>query len=140
MKPLLLAAALALPASAFACPGKGTTANDSTEAAADADATRCAKKAELVGTACSYSTGMMAQRVQADGEEVSLTSKLEMADGTLPSKVAAPFMAKGGYHVIANEVIELVPDPTKAHAYTGKTLEVDGVKYLLVTGFEPPNS
>jgi hypothetical protein len=142
MKPLLLVAALALPATAFACPGKeGTTANaaDSTETHADADATRCAKKAELVGTACSYSTGMMAQRVHADGKDLALTAKLEKAGDTLPSKVAAPYTANGEYHVIANEVIDGL-DPAKSLNLQGKALEVDGVKYFLVTGFEPANS
>ena len=142
MKPLLLVAALALPASALACPGKeGSTANaaDSAESPHHADATRCAKRAELVGTACSYSTGMMAQRVQADGEELTLTAKLEKASEVLPSKVAAPYTANGEYHVIANEVIEDL-DPAKSVSLHGKALEVDGVKYFLVTGYEPAQS
>jgi hypothetical protein len=143
MKSLLLVAALAVPAAtAFACPGKATAANadDSTEDAthADADATRCAKNADLVGTNCSYSTGMMAQRVNADGQDVSLTAKLERTTENLPSKVAAPYTASD-YHVIANEIVDGL-DPAKKLNLTGKTLEVDGVKYFLVTGFEPVNS
>lgn len=143
MKPLLLAAALALPITALACPGKEGVAADTSEDAdrvpVDADATRCAKRAELVGTACSYSTGMMAQRVHADGEDVTVTAKLVKATEKLPSKVAAPFIANDEYHVIANEVLDGV-DPSKTHALTGKALEVDGITYLLVTGFQPKAS
>lgn len=137
----VLAAALAMPAIALACPGKGTTADasDSTETTAAADATKCAKSADLVGTNCSYSTGMMAQRVNADGKDLSITATLERAEGNLPSKVAAPFRANGEYHVIANEVIDEV-DTAKKLNLSGKALEVDGVKYFLITRFEPATS
>jgi hypothetical protein len=142
MKSLLLAAALATPSVALACPGKGTTAaaadSDATATAA-VDATKCAKKAELVGSNCSYSTGMMAQRVHADGQDVTVTAQLQKATTKLESQVAAPFTANGEFHVIANEVVDGL-DPAKKLTLTGKTLEVDGVKYLLVTSFNASNT
>jgi len=141
MKSALLTAALLFPAAAFACPGKGdTAAADSSEAKmADADATKCAKKAEYVGSACSYSTGMMAQRVHADGENLRFTAQLERNGEKLASQVAAPFTANGEYYVIANEVVDQL-DPSEEMAFEGKALEVDGVKYFLVTRFERANS
>ena len=131
--------AIALPGAAFACSGHtdmASTAEAKAAAVAEADATRCAKKASLVGENCSYSTGMMAQRVHAEGKETSLTSvRLEKQDKMLESHVAAPYQVADMY-VIANEVVEQIPDPSASMALSGKVLEVDGVKYLLVTSYK----
>ena len=138
MTSIFLFAAMLLPTSASACPGKDSPAEVSErdeQAPIEAEPTRAAKRAELVGTSCSYSTGMMAQRVHADGEDLELTVKLERTEETLPSKVAAPFTADGEYHVIANELLDTL-NPEQTYAFTAKTLEVDGVKYLLVTGYQ----
>jgi hypothetical protein len=143
MKSLLIAAALTFPTAALACGGAKTA--DTTEktevqlAAVSADATKCAQKAALVGDNCAYSTGMMAQRVHADGKDMSLTAKLAKQDQMLDSHVAAPFTVGEGMYVIANEVIEQA-DSDKQLALTGKALEVDGIKYFLVTGFQPASS
>jgi hypothetical protein len=143
MKSLLIAAALTFPTAALACGGAKTA--DTTEkadvelAAVSADATKCAKKAALVGDNCAYSTGMMAQRVHAEGKDVSLTATLAKQEKMLDSHVAAPFMVGDDLYVIANEVIDEV-DASKDLALTGKTLEVDGVKYLLVTGYRPAST
>ena len=60
---------LAAPSIALACPGKGDTTTASAHVdAASPDAASCAKKAALVGSACSYSTGMMASRVLEQGK------------------------------------------------------------------------
>lgn len=141
MMTALLTAFLAAPSVALACPGKGDMAADTTEEAAHAelDATKCAKKADYVGSACSYSTGMMAQRVAADGEPVAFTARLERNEKRLESQVAAPFTANGEYYVIANEYLDQL-DPSEANAFEGKALEVDGVKYFLVTGYAPSHS
>jgi hypothetical protein len=131
---------LLFPAAALACPGKTDLAQaDQAKvqlASTQVDATRCAKKASLVGENCSYSTGMMAQRVHAEGKDTSLTSvRLAKQDDMLSSHVAAPYQV-GDMYVIANEVVEQISDPSASLALSGKVLEVDGVKYLLVTSFK----
>ena len=100
---LLTAFALLTPATALACPGEAKA--DATAMAATDDPTHCAKKAELLGTSCSYSTNMMAQRVHADGAETSLTAQFTRTAELLASQVAAPWVV-GDYRVIANTVME----------------------------------
>jgi hypothetical protein len=136
----LFALALTVPSAAFACPGAEMTADagHSTTATAAVDPTHCAKNAALVGSSCAWSTGMMAQRVQAEGKDLSLTAKLAPQGQALASSVAAPYQA-GGYYVIANEVIEQA-DPSATLAMTGKVLEVDGIRYFLVTSFAKSNT
>ena len=123
---------------AQACPGKATTAQastDTTTKVATADASACAKKAELVGGSCSYSTGMMAQRVLDEGSEFSFIGTLNPSEKKLASNVAAPWEIAGDIRVIANQIAEQA-DPSKRLSLHGKTLEVDGVTYLVVTRFE----
>lgn len=145
LRTTILALALALPGVALACGGKSQTASADEAprielAAVDADATSCAKKAELVGSSCKYSTGMMAQRVHADGASTKLTASLEHNKAALDSNVAAPFKVNGDLYVIANEVIDGIDDPKAQLALEGKVLEVDGIKYFLVTGFQKATS
>ena len=136
--PVLLTVA-SFSTAAMACPGKTATA--STEAVgeqsvASLDAAACAKKASLVGSSCSYSTGMMASRVLEQGASFSYTGKLQSVDAKLESNVAAPFELGDATRVIANEVVESVDDVSVRLTWKGKLLEVDGVKYFVVTGFE----
>ena len=131
---MFFAIALLAP-NALACPGSETASNEAhatTASAAASDPTHCAKDGALIGGCCSYSTNLMAQRVHADGAEATVTASLEKMDDMLASKVAAPWKA-GEYRVIANSVMEAV-DTTGTLSLTGKALEVDGVKYFLVTG------
>jgi hypothetical protein len=126
-------------APAHACPGAEGTAMASAHGdAGHADPTHCAKNAELVGSCCSYSTNMMAQRVHADGAETTLTAFFTQTSEMLASKVAAPWSV-GDYRVIANSVMEGA-DTAGALVVKGKVLEVDGVKYLLVTTVEKSNT
>lgn len=150
----IIAALICVPASALACPGAASTAANTASAAepvaaaAHQDATdpgSCAKKAGLVGSNCSYSTGMMAQRVLEEGKPWSYTGSLTAAANTLKSKVAAPFTAgpDQSIQVVANEVVEEIV--TKGLAVSrvnldGKLLEVDGVQYFVVTGYRNPTS
>lgn len=136
---LLTIAASALGSTAMACPGKtatAATASASEESVASLDAAACAKKASLVGSSCSYSTGMMASRVLEQGASFSYTGKLQSVDQKLESNVAAPFALADDTRVIANEVVESIEDTTARLTWKGKLLEVDGVKYFVVTGFE----
>lgn len=130
---------VAAPAAALACPGEQMASSEETKPAlastnAAVDPTHCAKSAALVGSNCKWSTGSMAQRVQAEGKETAVTAKLQKQDKALASQVAVPFKV-GDMYVIANSVIEQV-DPSATLALSGKMLEVDGVKYFLVTGFQ----
>lgn len=144
MRTLLLASMLT-PAAALACPGKTADAghdhDDVAHAAAQSpsalDAAACAKKAELVGSACSYSTGMMASRVLEHGKVFTYTGTLRATGDRLESQVAAPYtIGPKNIHVIANEVVESVADPTARMTWTGKVLDVDGVEYFVLTGYE----
>lgn len=134
------------PGVAHACGGAPTqTAAADTEvtavAVAGVNPTHCAKKAELVGSNCSYSTGMMAQRVLEQGKPYTFTGSLAASEGELKSRVAAPFRIgpENELHVIANEVVEsLVATGAQEKRLTlsGRVLEVDGVQYFVATTFD----
>lgn len=147
LKSLVLASALALPGVALAC-GGATEAKASTEKAdathASADATACAKKASLVGANCSYTTGMMAQRVVAEGTPWSYTGTMASSDNALSSHVAAPYVVgPDAVNVVATEVLESMIDQdlvSKRVTLDGKKLEVDGVTYFVLTSYAVPAS
>ena len=130
--------ALSFAPDAFACPGSEKADGTAMASAQAGDPTHCAKNSELIGSCCSYSTNMMAQRVHADGAETTLTAFFTRTSEMLASKVAAPWTV-GDYRVIANAVMEQA-DTAGAIAVHGKVLEVDGVKYLLVTTVEKSNT
>lgn len=138
MRLVVLGLALALPSAALACPGRSATASAAeTEqpTVASVDAASCAKRAELVGSACSYTTGMMAQRILTDGADFSFTGTLAATSNDLESHVAAPYtLANGAVHVVANEVLDAVPAASRL-TLTGKKLDVNGVSYFVVTSF-----
>ncbi len=149
MKRALTVGILALaPSLAFACGGTKTAAADATEAHtahADIDPTHCAKKDGLVGANCSYSTGMMAQRVLEEGQPYTFTGSLAQAKNDLDSKVAAPFAIgpDAAINVVANAVLEDLIEHEQAKTrleMTGRLLEVDGVQYFVATAFEAINS
>jgi hypothetical protein len=147
-KLLVVSLAVLVPGIALACGGAKSDcghcahkASDTTAmAAVKADPAECAKKAELMGGSCSYTTGMMAQRVLADGKAWSYSGTLVAASEGLTSHVAAPYVVgPEKVRVVANEVLEGL---TSAQAQAGrvslegKLLEVDGVKYYVLTGYK----
>jgi len=142
--PAIVLVTLITPGLALACPGKTASADEDVHQAVEKgqshtslDAAACAKKAALVGGSCSYSTGMMASRVLEQGKNFTYTGTLVPTDEVLPSQVAAPFVA-GPQHVrvIANEVVESASDSESRMTWTGKLLEVEGVRYFVVTRYE----
>ena len=145
MTRILLLASLLTPSVALACGGKtkvadATTTEAAPAALADVDPTHCAKKAELLGSNCSYATGMMAQRVLEEGDSYTFTGTLAAANNTLDSKVAAPYAVgpDASIHILANEVIgSLVENggEDKRVELAGKLLEVDGVTYFVATTY-----
>lgn len=155
LKVAMIATGLLVTGTAFACPGKQartTTASAATHAevaeaaVAAVDPTACAKKADLVGANCSYTTGMMAQRVLAEGSHWSFTGRLVPSDNALSSHVAAPYLVgpeTSRVNVVGTEVLEsLTSNGLHEEPVTldGKRLEVDGVTYFVLTSYQSPNS
>jgi hypothetical protein len=104
-----------------------------------ATAAHCARSDKLVGSNCTYTTGLMARRVIEEGEDWSWEGALTDTDNNLSSSVAAPFAAGEGTHVIANELVESLSGAGLLRAnlsLTGKLLEVDGVRYVVVTAYK----
>ena len=150
---VLLATALALPSTAWACGGtKTASAADSDQAEktvesalADADPSHCAKKSALVGSSCSFATGMMAQRVLEEGEPYTYMGTLASSSNALDSRVAAPYTMGPDrrIHVIANEVLDALVDvgsEADRLELVGHLLEVDGQRYFVATTFQPLNT
>ena len=137
------AAVAFVPGVALACPGH-LDGKHAADADASANPAACAKKADLVGGACSYTTGMMAQRVLMEGTTWTYTGHLTKFDGTSPASVAAPFtVGPDAVYVIGNEVIEeLVASGAQSGrvALEGRRLDVDGVGYFVITSFAAGNS
>jgi len=161
LKTALVGLALAVPGLALACGGADSSdmaysmphptpavAQQATAvhaAVAGKDPSACAKKASLVGANCSYTTGMMAQRVLAEGTPWSYTGNIDRSENALGTHVAAPYVVGPNHKVnlVANEVLEALTDQgldARRVALDGKRLEVDGVTYFVLTGFTAPNS
>jgi hypothetical protein len=136
-KAIVIALGLVAPVAALAC--GGDCPMDKAKAAA-ANPAACAKHAELVGGNCSYSTGVMAQRVLSEGHAFSFTGHMVSAENQLESHVAAPYqLGPTRYNVVANEVIEQLKSlglDAGRVSVTGKLLDVDGVPYLVLMSFE----
>lgn len=142
---LVVALVLGAPGAALACGGSKSQGADAQHTAGSVDPTHCAKQAALVGSNCSYSTGMMAQRVLEQGSPYTFTGTLATAQGELKSRVAAPFVLGPDQevHLVANEVVEsLVAAGAGSARVTlgGRVLEVDGVQYFVATTYEKANS
>ncbi len=138
MRTLAFAVLIGAPSMALACDGNKsqTAASTATPGATTAavDPAHCAKNAGLVGSNCSFSTGMMAQRVLDEGAVYTFTGMLTASANQLASHVAAPWTIgpEGGVHVVANEVVEPLQAAGRV-ALEGRVLEVDGIRYFVVT-------
>jgi hypothetical protein len=102
-------------------------------------AAHCARSHTLVGANCSYTTGMVARRVVEEGEDWSFSGVLTAAPNTLSSHVAAPFTAASGDYIVANELLEVLQAGGHAAArlsLAGKVLDIDGVRYVVLTSYE----
>ena len=138
----------ALMGSAAACEGDDCECASAKAADVDAgkvDPAHCARKAELIGTNCSYTTGMMAQRVLEEGRPYTYTGSLAASANRLESRVAAPYGVgpNGQVHVIANEVVDLMIQQgcsDRRVTLKGKLLEVDGVSYFVPTEYRHARS
>lgn len=145
MRKLAVLIMIASPGVALACDGMkeqtaAATANTVPTTAA-VDPAHCAKNAELVGSNCSFSTGMMAQRVLDEGAAYTFAGILSATKNQLASHVAAPWTIgpEGAVHVIANEVVEQLDGKGRV-ALEGRILEVDGIRYFVATKAKALNS
>jgi len=143
---LLLAMGMVLPALAWSDPGDETSVEADEAAAPRIDLARAipnssARQALLIGSNCSYTTEMMASRVLADGRSWSFAGMMTASENALKSRVAAPFSVgpDDGVKVVANEVLEelLAAGGQDERVFLeGKLLEVEGVSYFVVIGYE----
>ena len=141
--PLVFGVSMWVASDALAC--GGTSGDDdcpippARSADGGADPAKCARQAELVGTGnCAWTTGLMAQRVLTEGVPWTFVGKLVPSTNDLPSKVAAPFTVgpDATIHVIANEVLDVLQragSTVNRLEISGKLLEVDGIKSLVIT-------
>jgi hypothetical protein len=144
MPALALAATFVIFPAAYAAPPVPAPANQAAGASVDAAAaSHSARAGELIGSNCSYTTGMMARRVLEEGEHWEFEGALSASSNNLGSMVASPFTTQGGVNVIANELVELISHGGHTHArlsLIGKLLEVDGVRYVVLTSFKVINA
>lgn len=129
----------------WACPYDAVTAVDAA-AAVDAVAAHVAHGPDLIGGNCSYTTGLMARRVLGEGRDWQYVGELEAAPNTSATHVAAPFRtqsAGSSSFVVATELLERLVAAGKAEAtleLAGRSLEIDGVVYVVLTSFRVINS
>jgi hypothetical protein len=127
----------------YACPGD-TVRTEGKKVVAN-DATHCARADGVIGAHCSYATGVMARRIIEQGEETTMTATLLQIDEDVPGGVSAPYRLEEDpkSRVIANELIEQmvrsnrIGQPVEVEA---RELDVDGVRYYVLTAYEVPNS
>lgn len=105
-------------------------------------ATHSARPGKLVGTACLYSTGAMAKKVVSGGMpwnyEGSIAEVVESQDITVSSPYTA---ANGSVSVVATELLDALVScgyGAQSLALEGRSLEVDGVRYVVLTSFRVP--
>ncbi len=133
---------------AWACP-YDAAAVDARPLAASADpaaASHAARGADLLGAGCAYATGAMARRVVEQGDSWAYTGEIRSSADAPASDVAAPFtttMGRGEPRLLANELLEMLTSSGHAAAMlslAGKSLEVDGVVYVVLTSYQVLNS
>ncbi len=113
------------------------------EPAADAaslpdNAAHSARSKELLGANCSFTTGMTARRVLEEGAPFSWVGPVTPTDNALPSRVAAPYRVEDGVLLVATAVLEAMVQEGLAGAklrLEGRSLELDGVRYVVLTAF-----
>jgi cytochrome c5 len=140
---LLLAAA----GSASACPyeSEGNAAPKSAAHADEQVAAHSAHGADLLGANCPFATGLMARRVIAEGRDWSWQGALARGRNDLGSRVAAPLEARGAggaAHLVATELLEtLVASGNEGATLTlqGRSLDLDGTTYVVLTSFRAMN-
>jgi hypothetical protein len=106
-------------------------------------ASHSARPGKLVETACLYSTGAMARRVLDNGARWTYQGSLkETLTDQSDAAVSCPYTTgNGDFNLVANELLDaLVSCGYGATPLTleGRSLEVDGVRYVVLTSFRVP--
>lgn len=108
------------------------------------DAARTPRSGDMVGPTCTFRTGVMARRVMAEGSEYAFVGRLQ-ASGQTPGDVACPYMVGGQEDtcVVASELVEHMQSQGLANgelSLEGRLLEIDGVRYVVLTAYKPSTS
>ena len=108
------------------------------------DATRAPRSDAMIGAACSYRTAVMARRVLSDGADYAFVGSLQAGQPS-DGDVACPYTVGGQADtcVIASELVEHLAGQGLGRAelsLEGRILEVDGVRYVVLTAYEPSSS
>ena len=146
MTRIVVAVALGCSLTAWADPPDSAKSDTVTAAAtATPEASACAKSVSLMGSGCSYTTGMMAQRVLAEGKKYAYTGTLTAQPEGTRAGVAVPFSigSQGDIHVIANEYVEALTTDgsgTNKLELSGKVLDVNGTRFFLLEGYKDLSS
>ena len=102
-------------------------------------AAHSAQSSKLLGANCPYSTGIMAQRVLEEGGNWSYQGPVSPFSGNLDSMVSCPYTTSDTeIHIIATEFLEAIQKNgflEQLLHLEGKSLEVDGVRYVVITSF-----
>lgn len=111
----------------------------------DATAVRTASSARLVNGGSSYSTGLLARRVMEQGTDWASSGSLTNAEIDPDATVAIPYTLAddSNVHILATELVESLTnanDVGQPLAMSGRLMEVDGVRYVVLTSYRvlPP--
>jgi hypothetical protein len=104
-----------------------------------ADASHSARPGPLMGASCLHSTGLMAKRVVDEGISWSYEGGLLPTSSLLDATVSCPFSTENGtFQVVATELLDAIVScgySTQRLLLEGRSLEVDGVRYVVITSF-----
>ncbi len=109
-------------------------------------ASHVAHGAELIGGNCSYTTGLMARRVLGEGRDWQYVGEIDSVSNNLTTHVAAPFRTRSAgpaSYLVATELLERLVTGKRGEAtleLVGRSLEIDGVVYVVLTSFRVINS
>lgn len=103
-------------------------------------AANSARPGKLIGASCTYTTSAVAHRVVEEGAPWRYTGKLTFVASPSGSQVACPYVTgDGGFHLVATELLDSLVAcgyENSSLALEGRALEVDGVRYVVLTSFQ----
>lgn len=105
------------------------------------DPTSPARSGAMLGAACSFRTSTVARQVMAEGADYAYVGSLQRTAAS-QGDVACPFRvgAQAETCVVASELVEhLAAEGVDGLALSleGRIMEIDGVRYVVLTAYEP---